>query len=91
MVPHGFYLTVNEFASTNTAPEECRTCHGQGVLWSRKPESLPKLPALTEPLDAVSTVIWEPREFKTGAPLPPPEYHVVSGDWSDRANWKGKR
>lgn len=102
LVPHGFYLTVNEFASTNTTPEECRTCKGQGILWSRQQEPVPlKVPRANETVDAVSQI-----RIGDGPWMPTPEYEIVwegpncvirekpraiSGDPSDRANWKGKR
>lgn len=34
VVPHGFYNTSPYFSSTNIAPETCRSCYGQGVIWS---------------------------------------------------------
>ena len=35
-VPAGFYsaIGVNSFPTTNTAPEQCRSCSGLGILWS---------------------------------------------------------
>lgn len=33
-VPAGFYMAHNnEFTSSGTAPEKCRSCLGTGVIW----------------------------------------------------------
>jgi len=37
LVPQGFYLAVERFSSTHTAPETCRSCCGQGIVWSAAP------------------------------------------------------
>lgn len=34
LVDNGFYnQTTGQWASTSTAPEQCRACAGQGVVW----------------------------------------------------------
>jgi len=32
-VPHGFYSHEEMGTDASTAPETCRTCNGQGVIW----------------------------------------------------------
>mgnify|MGYP000558021607 FL=1 len=35
LVPNGFYsCTGNTIISTSTAPEQCKSCKGTGVVWS---------------------------------------------------------
>ena len=34
-VPLGFYNSQNgQFSSSATATEQCRTCHGTGIVWA---------------------------------------------------------
>lgn len=36
IVPNGFYLTTSGFNTVSSnAPETCRSCGGQGIVWSR--------------------------------------------------------
>lgn len=35
LVDNGFYTqTSGTWASTNAAPEKCRSCDGKGIVWS---------------------------------------------------------
>lgn len=34
LLPHGFYIPNEQFTSSNTTPEICKTCGGKGIIVS---------------------------------------------------------
>ena len=66
-LPAGFYSRARTLS--NTAPETCKTCNGQGIVWAGGPPqrvgvgNVPKIPQVSR---------------TTGTPLPVPDYRVIS-------------
>ena len=57
----GFYSTGYSYSSTNTAPEKCKTCNGNGIVWSWEFES--------SPWNAPSEVtFWDPVYYNDHTP-----------------------
>lgn len=78
-MPAGFYSRAQ--ALSNTAPETCRSCNGQGVIWSATRHANEPLPTRFPDfrvVDAVSRIQIE----STGKPLPIPQYEIICEGWS---------